>query len=268
MKPKLFCAPVLGKAGKLYSQIGNDFTVVRNLSASFRGASGLLEFAAPNVPRFEFPVGGGCPYLLREGEAENVIVQSNGFDTGSWSKSGTATPASGISPDGTNNAYDFTGSFLFQSIASGGFAASIFFKRTVQDNVVIRLDTISGQQNTTVDIANGIIVFAPPLISAEVVNYGGGWYRFELVSSEEISLVLCAGSFLIYGAQLEIGSEATSYIPTTTTPVTRPADVITAPDMAGATVNTFAFEDGSTTEQAAGGTIQVPVGKIKYIKQD
>jgi hypothetical protein len=84
--------------------------------------------------------------------------------------------------------------------------------------------------------------------AASIENFGNGWYRCRLAgtctsstSAAGVGFVLAttsgflrAGSFsgtvtdVIYGfgAQLETGSVATSYIPTTAAPVTRNADVI------------------------------------------
>jgi hypothetical protein len=79
--------------------------------------------------------------------------------------------------------------------------------------------------------------------SKAVENYGNGWYRVRVtgqvtsgMSGSSVAVVrkLTAGAdtngvngVLVFGAQVETGSVATSYIPTTAAPVTRNADVIT-----------------------------------------
>jgi hypothetical protein len=80
--------------------------------------------------------------------------------------------------------------------------------------------------------------------SKAVENYGNGWYRVRVtgqvtsgMSGSSVAVVrkLTAGAdtngingVLVWGAQFETGSIATSYIPTTTAPITRGAETCTA----------------------------------------
>jgi hypothetical protein len=102
--------------------------------------------------------------------------------------------------------------------------------------------------------------------AARIENYGNGWYRCQLTATANVTaggagvaaiLITSSGSTrafsfsgtttdILYGfgAQLEVGSVATSYIPTTTAAVTRNADVITnnqfvIPNLIGAILTEF-----------------------------
>ena len=81
--PSLVIVPDRYKADKLYSQIPvdgtGDFTVVRGTTATRVNASGLIESVASDVPRLDY-TGGGCPSLLVEPAATNLLLRSEEFD--------------------------------------------------------------------------------------------------------------------------------------------------------------------------------------------
>jgi hypothetical protein len=94
--PSLLCVPYRFKTSKLYSQIPDsglgDFTVTRTTTptagqATRVNAQGFIELVADNVPRLDYPLGGitaGCPSLLVEPSAQNLVAQSENLGTG-WS---------------------------------------------------------------------------------------------------------------------------------------------------------------------------------------
>jgi hypothetical protein len=102
-----------------------------------------------------------------------------------------------------------------------------------------RLDT--GQLASSGSTGAGFTV-----VRSGIENYGNGWYRCNLAVTmgytpanphimirptaaltSNIPVTVSGDTCYIFGAQLETGSIATSYIPTTTTSATRNAEVIT-----------------------------------------
>jgi hypothetical protein len=80
--PSLEIVPAKYNGSTLLSQIPidgtGDFTVTRattpTADRSTRvNALGLIETVADNVPRLDYPIGGGCPALLVEPAATNSI---------------------------------------------------------------------------------------------------------------------------------------------------------------------------------------------------
>jgi hypothetical protein len=251
--PSLLNIPYRFKASKLYSQIPEDglgdFTVTRSASnvATRVNASGFIETVADNVPRLDYPLGGianGCPALLVEPSAVNYLLRSEEFNNASWGKNSTGINTSigtngieanvAISPDGTQNADRVN--FLLQADADLGlnqnyaaatsgqtYNTSIWFKgegTNIGKQIKVQIKRTSGGtfvgSISTITLTSGWVRFTSPAITLGASNSG----VIVTISSND------ATNALIWGAQLEQGSVATSYIPTTTAAITRGADVI------------------------------------------
>jgi hypothetical protein len=149
---------------------------------------------------------------------------------------------------------------IYQSLtaAAGTYTASVWVKAGTGSTRYIRLVIPSAAGNfvyVTVNISTGVVTQAAAAVgtastaSATVTPYPGSWYRIQLTGTLVAALnfvfivpldsatasvntgdygreaYLGNGStFLIWGAQLEAGSSASSYIPTTTSALTRLAD--------------------------------------------
>jgi hypothetical protein len=106
--------------------------------------------------------------------------------------------------------------------------------------------TLSGQYshfNLSTGVATAVTSQSGTVVSASMTPFPNGWYRCVLVyttasnqpatSLIDISITNSdgqhnysgTGNLFIWGAQLEVGSFPTSYIPTTTAPLARGADV-------------------------------------------
>lgn len=226
-------------------------TFSRGSIGTFVNKNGLIETAPANTPRFDYdPITGECRGLLIEESRQNLISNSNGFggDTTDYGITSGIT-----SPDGTSNAvlmYEKTNNgFHFLTITptfvvSTTYCASIFCKYAGSKyRFRLKFSDVGGQNNIIIDLRNGSIISGSGVSNNYgVIKYPNGWYRvyttltatstsgffqpFLTRDSDGTSSYQGDGSsgFYIYGAQVEVGTFPTSYIPTSGSTVTRSAD--------------------------------------------
>lgn len=257
--PNLLLLPSGRSAGKLYSVLPNtgagDFTVSRNGTATYLDKDGLLKTAAANVPRFEFNTDGSFRGVLVEPAATNLQVRSEDVGVFPWTMTRvtrTANVTETLDPAGSNTAdkiiptTESNSHFATRNTETqnGQYTVSIFAKAAGYNFLSLRDLSGSGRYRSNFNLSTGTVSNSLPAIStASIQNYGNGWYRCIVTYSATSQGVAngiettptsgvvnfsgdgVSGAFL-WGAQLEIGSVATSYIPTVASTVTRPADVI------------------------------------------
>jgi hypothetical protein len=241
---------------KLYSVVPNsgdgDFTVSSDADATRVNKDGLIETTVANQARLNYdPTNPQDPHLLLEPSRTNSLPESENFST-NWIKLDT-TLSSGISsPDGGTNAYSLIegtgtgGKIIYDtiSVSAGSVTYSLFMKKGDKRYTGLLLSGVVTTSMFNVDLENGTGTTATGSFdSTNIEEYPNGWYRISVTTTATAGNLNCnvylmngasyndrnyAGNgtdkTYIFGAQLEAGSYATSYIPTSGSAVTRTVD--------------------------------------------
>jgi hypothetical protein len=233
---------------------GPAITFTRASNATFFDASGTLQTASNDAPRFDHdPATGASRGLLIEEARTNLLIRSAEFTDASWAQTNVTASDGQTAPDGTTNAdgiFETVTNNIHETRQSVSIAAtathtySVFLKANGRNfvTVYVRETANSGATyvSVVVDLSDGSIS-GSPVGTATVTSVGNGWYRVAVSASidagtrfaqirlrEDASTTSYAGDItkgvLAWGAQLEAGAFPTSYIPTTTAAATRSAD--------------------------------------------
>jgi hypothetical protein len=197
-----------------------------------------------NIPRLDYS-NGTCPSLLVEPQRTNLFQYSEQFDNVYWNKNNVSIVANSlVAPNGTTAADTMTSSgttsftYIATSSLVGTYTLSFYAKKGTSDYCWVYLNGYDAIFNLNTGAYVTSISNAPQ--SYNIENVGNGWFRVSITqanpSIDSVSGIGVATSnsfngvvgsnIYLWGAQLELGNYATSYIPTTSASVTRNADVI------------------------------------------
>ena len=228
--------------GKLYSvkptNGDGDMVVTRNTTSTRVNSAGLIQSVAFNAPRLDY-TNASCPSILVEPQRTNNFTNSqniSGWFAPAENVTLTSNTTDTISPDGTNNASKITigsgspkRSFQITNSVAGVGTFSAYVKAGTSNEITLL--TTSGSINILYNLSTLAITAVNG--TGTITSVGNGWYRITatntLIAVEVLQVVYTntAGQTIyIWGFQVEAGSTATSYIPTTTIPITRNADSI------------------------------------------
>jgi hypothetical protein len=224
------------------TSLDSRVTFTRALNTATRvNSSGVIELVNANVARFDYnPTTLASKGLLIEEARTNLVVNSSLAGTGginptSWLRllgTNGAQAISTVAASGTSNAWTFTAANNRQAVYQ---TISVAANTTYYATVYVDQTSVIQSSGNIFSLTN---FPAGATVTAEVTTTSAGSrlrYRLDVgatAGSVQFRIGLGVGSnvtgtITLSCPQFELGAFATSYIPTTTTSLTRNADVAT-----------------------------------------
>lgn len=269
-KPKLALIPA-AQGTKFYSVLPSDgvgdFTFTRGSVATRINAQGLIENVASGQSRLDYPmidgVQKGCPHHILEPQRSNVCGYSDNLTQ--WSlTNGTLSSNTVISPDGSLNAdkvvFNNTALDLKRTVtvtASTTYTFSFYIKLESGTGLQGRFYDNSNSANIEYyDYSNQVTGTDWTRVTRQVTTPSGCTQMQVWLLASSSSLVTAS----FWGAQLEVGSYETSYIPTSTTAV-----VTRSAETANGAGNSSTFNDSEGVLFAEFNTLSINPSSSRYI---
>ena len=214
-----------------------------------------------NIPRLDYS-NGSCPSLLVEPQRTNLALYSSSFDSSIWTPQNIFIGTNGISPSGLQDAKLISASgsttehniYTFSGVsvtANQNYTYSSYIKKGSGRYicVVMYWAGVGFGPYATYDLNTNTLVSSGAdngtYVSSNIEELDNGWVRLSVTGYGNYTSLIVANdirnaanlvpgtffagvgeSFYIWGAQTELGSYSTSYIPTTSASVTRNADSV------------------------------------------